>query len=108
MPLLLRKLNYRNIVLGGECTGESVGVLRRDGEFFYVTWLGFIEACDALMLPEAKPVKLKIAAYALEQDMPANWIDLVDCQMIQGCYVGKGAYGVTCNGIPRLVTTRIQ
>lgn len=106
--MLLRKLNYRNIVLSGTFSGESVGILRRNGELFYTTWLGFIDVDDALKLPEAKPVKLKIAAYALEQDMPANWIDLVDYQMIQGCYVGKGAYGVTCNGIPRLVTTRIQ
>ena len=108
MPMLLRKLNYRNIVLAGECTGESVGVLRRNGGFFYVTWLGFIEAGDALKLPEAKPVKLLIAAYALEQDMPAKWFDLAEGQMIQGCYVGYGAYGVTCEGIPRLVKTKLR
>jgi len=57
-------------------------------------------------MPAAKPVKLKIAAYALEQDMPANWVDLADGQMIQGCYVGHGVYGVTCGGVPRLVTVR--
>lgn len=105
MPLLLRKLNYRNIILSAERCGESVGILRCNSEYLYVTWLGFIEREDAVKLPNARPVKLKIAAYALEPDPPAKWINLAEGEMIQGCYVGYGAYGVICEGVPRLVTT---
>lgn len=108
MPLLMRKLNYRNILLNSKMSGESVGVLRRHGEFFYVTWLGFIEAGDALKLPEARPVKLQIAAYALEDDIPAVWKNLSDGEMIQGCYIGRGVYGVICHGIPRVVTRSVR
>lgn len=103
MPMLLRKLNYRNIVLSNECSGEAVGILRRDGEFFYVTWLGFIERDEALKFSEARPVKLKIAAYALQPDPPAKWVNLAEGEMIQGCFVGHGAYGVVSEGVPRIV-----
>jgi len=103
MPLLLRKLNYRNIVLNGTFSGESVGILRRNGEIFYTMWLGFIDVGDALKVRESIPVKLSIAAYALENDIPAVWVNLAEGQMVQGCFVGRGVYGVVSHGIPKVV-----
>ena len=103
--MLLRKLNYRNIMLGNERTGETVGVLLRNGEFRYFTWLGFIEREKARSLVGGIPVKLEIAAYSMNADMPANWVDLdiESGQTIQGCYDGFGVYAVTEHGVPRVV-----
>lgn len=105
MPMLLRKLNYRNIVLDHEETGEVVGVLKRTGEVTYVRWKGFVERCDALAMNRALPVKLDVAAYSMNDSMPAAWIEL-ECgsgEMIQGCYVGDGVYAVCDNGVPSIV-----
>lgn len=105
MSMLLRKLNYRNIILGNEFSGEAVGILRRNGEFGYFTWLGFIERVDAIRWEGAVPVKIEIAAYSLNDDMPASWVNLdrKNGEMVHGCYVGHGVFGVTEDGVPRIV-----
>lgn len=105
MPILLRKLNYRNILLDRERSGEGVGILRRDGEVGYFTWLGFIELDEAVLLEGAVPVKLAVVAYSLRDYMPADWVDLdkKTGEMIQGCFVGTGVYAVVKEGVPRIV-----
>ncbi|AUM11032.1 hypothetical protein [Ketobacter alkanivorans] len=65
MPMLLRKLNYRNILLDRERSGEVVGILRHDGEVGYFSWLGFIERDEAFGLGGTVPVKLEVVAYSL-------------------------------------------
>lgn len=105
MPMLLRKLNYRNILLDLERSGDVVGILRRDGELGYFSWLGFIERDEAVVLEGAVPVKLEVVAYSLRDGMPAEWINLdrVSGEMIQGCFVGNGVYAVIESGVPRIV-----
>ena len=104
--MLLRKLNYRNIVLGCDDSSEVVGVLKRDSQFVYVRWLGFIERSDALRMFGAIPVKIEVVAYSQCDDIPAVWVDLNQKkgELIQGCYTGAGVCAVTERGIPRIVT----
>ena len=103
--MLLRELNYRNILLDQERSGELVGIQKRDGEVGYFSWLGFIERDEAVVLEGAVPVKLEVAAYSFRDGMPAKWIDLdrVSGEMIQGCFVGNGVYAVIERGVPRIV-----
>lgn len=110
MAMLLRRLNYRNILLGPERSGEGVGILRRDGEFRHHTWLGFIERAEAVTRLGAVPVKIEVVAYSLKDEMPADWINLdqENGDMIQGCFVGDGVYAVVEKGVPRVVQTWIE
>ena len=105
MPMLLRKLNYRNIILCRERSTDAVGVLLRSGEIRYFNWLGFVERAQARHIGNGIPVKLEIAAYSMNDDMPAHWIDLdiAGGQMIQGCHIGSGVHAVMEDGVPRVV-----
>ena len=82
-----------------------VGILKRDGEVGYFSWLGFIERDKAVVLEGAVPVKLEVVAYSLRDGMPAEWIDLdrVSGEIIQGGFVGNGVYAVIESGEPRIV-----
>ena len=62
--VLARKLNKRLIELRECTTGETVGLLRKDGTYSYHSWLGFIHRNKATRL--GKPVKLKIDRIVLE------------------------------------------
>ena len=82
-----------------------MGILRRDGEVGYFSWLGFIERAEAIAWPGAVPVKIDVVAYSLRDGMPADWVDLnkENGEMIQGCFVGNGVYAVVKDGMPRIV-----
>ncbi|MEM1155331.1 MAG: hypothetical protein AAGI44_14430 [Pseudomonadota bacterium] len=104
MPQLLRQLNYRNIVLGDETNGQSVGVVLRSAETRYVPWCGFIPLSLARRRPRAVPVKLVIKAVSDVEAPMQSWIYLEHGQYIQGCLVEEGAYGVLVNGHPRIIS----
>ena len=57
--VLCRRLNHRNIELRADTRGEVVGVLRRNGDYGFVPWLGFIDRAEARRT--GRPVKLLIA-----------------------------------------------
>lgn len=104
MPLLLRKMNYRNIILDESNTeSETVGVYRGSGELSYVRFLGFIERDYAAVMNGAKPVKLSVASYSERNSLPADWIPVPTGYAVQGCLLTKGVYGVVENGVPRVV-----
>ena len=94
MPLVLcRKLNHRNIELHHSTRGEAVGVLKRDGEYAYVPWLGFLDRVEAR--GRGRPVKLLIARVGRLDGAHMVWRDLVAGEHVQGCLTAGGAYAVT-------------
>lgn len=91
--ILCRKLNHRNIELHHSSRGESVGVLRRNGEYRFVPWLGFIDRKDAI--GRGRPVKLVIARVGHLDGARTLWRDLRPGEYVQGCLTRAGAYAVT-------------
>ena len=85
MHVLYRKLNFRNIKLVDQRSGEKVGVLRRDGTYEFVPWLGFINRKHAKK-SAGMPVKLKISR--------VDGVDLQPGEFVQGCLVSSGVYAV--------------
>ena len=102
MPALMRRLNYRHIILGEQTEQESVGVLTRAGDYRYLPWIGFIEVERARSLPQARPVKLKIMAVSPTQGL-GDWSKLYPGDHVQGCLVSTGVYGVLVAGLPRII-----
>lgn len=104
MPIIRCKQNYGyyNVTLGS----EQIGVKRRNGEFFYVTFRGYITAEIAKQL-SATPVKLKAHAYSM--GLGADWIELADNEYIQGALIDSTAvYAVlAANNRPRVVNVDI-
>ena len=68
---LLRRLNYRRVPLTDNAAGESVGVLRPNGEVMPVRWMGFIERSEARCAPDAKPVRLADIADVGREEGPS-------------------------------------
>jgi hypothetical protein len=94
MPLILcRKLNHRNIELHHSSRGESVGVLRRNGDYRFVPWLGFIDRNDART--RGRPVKLVISRVGQLDGARTLWRDLGPGEYVQGCLTRAGAFAVT-------------
>jgi hypothetical protein len=91
--VLCRKLNHRNIELHHTTRGESVGVLKRGGEYTYVPWLGFLDRAQAH--DRGRPVRLLIARVGRSNGVHTLWSDLRPGQHVQGCMTPKGAYAVT-------------
>lgn len=85
MHVLYRKLNYRNIKLTDDCSGQTVGVRCRDGSHQYVLWLGFIQRREAVRL-RGRAVKLVVSR--------VDGRDLVEGEYVQGCLLSRGVYGV--------------
>jgi hypothetical protein len=102
MPALMRRLNYRHIILGEHTERESVGVLTREGDYRYLPWIGFIEVERARSLLHARPVKLKIMAVSPTQGL-GDWSQLCAGDHVQGCLVSSGVYGVMVAGVPRVI-----
>lgn len=98
----MRRLNYRHIILGEHTELETVGVLTREGDYRYLSWMGFIEAERARALPQARPVKLKVMAVSATEGL-GDWSYLIAGEYAQGCLVGAGVYGVLVAGVPRVI-----
>ena len=90
--ILSRKLNHRNIELHHTSRGESVGVRRRNGEYRYVPWLGFLDRCDAR--DRGRSVKLLVARVGRSTQHGTVWRDLEPGQHVQGCLTRQGAFAV--------------
>ena len=98
MPLLRIRINYRKIILDNDCITEEIAVLRKDGEYRYLRFLGFITRDDAITLDCSLPVKLKVDAYATKDDVSIKWTTIPTNKHLQGCLTLVGAYCVL-NGI---------
>jgi hypothetical protein len=93
MLVLIRQLNKRNIRLDAHnVRRETVGVRQRNGEYRYVTWLGFISRDEAIH--SGRPVKLEISRMGYERGVSTDWIDVLAGQHIQGCLTPEGVYAV--------------
>ncbi len=92
--VLCRQLNNRNIELHHTTRGHTVGVLRRDGSYQYVPWLGFVGAADARLLAGSHPVKLAISRIGCVNGVATVWEDVGRDKHVQGCLVPGGAYAV--------------
>ena len=103
MPALCRRLNFRNIELHADTTGETVGVYMANGKSRQVKWLGFVQLEKAKRLDRAKAVKLDVARYS---DTGFDWIDLSPGEYVQGCLTSEGVYAVTTSRI-RVVTAQM-
>ena len=98
-PVLLWKLNHRNIELKADARHRQVvGVRQRDGDYRFVTWLGFISGHEAKRLKAARSVKLKIARVGIPGDVSIHWRDIRSGH-IQGCLVDHGAYAIVDVGV---------
>lgn len=84
---------------------DCVPVLKKDGDFVRVNWLGFIDLGDARGIKGARPVKLDIRAYSVSPTPWPKWIYLSENEAIQGCLTGNGVYAVVKSGMPRIVET---
>lgn len=102
MHALLRSINYKKITLHPKTTGEHVDVVLRSGETTSRKWLGFIDATEAKVLPDAKPVKLLADRY----NNGSGWVDLQPDERIQGCLVEGGVYAVLNSHI-RVVRSKL-
>lgn len=90
--VLARHLNKRLIELYDNTSGETVGVLRRDGSYEYKPWLGFVSRERAISI--GRPVKLHIARVGQQQDRRLVWKDVPAGRHVQGCLTARGAYAV--------------
>jgi hypothetical protein len=90
--ILLRTLNKRNIELHARTRGETVGVLRKDGEYRYVPWLGFVDRQVAR--DTGRPVRLLISRVGRQEDLSVRWEDVATGKHVQGCLTDRGAYAV--------------
>lgn len=100
MPALMRRLNYRHIILGESTEDKTVGVLRKDGSYGYLPWLGFIELDTAR--GRGKPVRLEVIRVT-SGDGFGDWQALEAGEYAQGCLVTQGVYGVLAGGKPRVI-----
>jgi hypothetical protein len=100
MPSLRIKWNYRQDTAIPSST--PVRVLRRDGSWAIKVWLGFVDVAIAKQIPKARPVKLEVYGYALN-DHGLEVVYLKEGQFIQGALTRLGVYAVTVEGVPRVV-----
>lgn len=106
MPLLKVRTNYRYDILGIPAPGDTIGVRLKNGEYRYYSWRGFLDVHEARQLNDAIPVKLDAVAYSINDlELGGSWISISNTQAIQGCFHGNKVYGVTSDGVPRLVST---
>jgi hypothetical protein len=105
MPTLRYRFNYRQDALPPRPTTHYlVGVFTRTGDTERVRWLGNIDLDHARQLPEARPVRLDVRSYTLEEgEWVTGWQDVPDGWFVQGALVSTGVYGVIAEGQPRLV-----
>ena len=103
MPALLRKFNYRNIVLTNHTEAENVGVLDDTDHPRYFPWLGFISS-DVLESPYcAINVRLEINAYSLGDADYGPWMPIPEGKTIEGLFTHRGVYAVLDRDVPRFI-----
>ena len=103
MPALLRKFNYRNIVLADGVAAEQVGVISNAGDTRYFPWLGFIERQTARTLPGAASVRLETHGYSPGDGYCDPWQPIDQGMHVRGCLVSAGVYAIVENGVPRVI-----
>lgn len=80
-------------------------VLRKDGDFERVPWLGYLERDDAAKHGNAKPVKLDVVEYSVAPgEWPPRWRRVPEGMAVQGCLTAEGVFAVVEDGMPRLVS----
>ena len=109
MMLAIRiQRNKRNIVLH-ESVVEDVGVRLRSGGYRFLPWAGFADI--ELARRAGQPVQVLAAAYTLNFEARAKWID---CDHLQGCLVHVGdsliykVYVVTRDGVPVDISRKMR
>ena len=102
MPLLRININYRKIVID-EQSNEEIAVLLKDGEYRYLRFLGFIGREDAIAINSSVPVKLKVDAYAEEDDVSIQWTSIPPGRHLQGCLTNQGVYCVLNGSVARTI-----
>ena len=90
--VLARRLNKRLIELREYTTGETVGLLRKDGTYSYHAWLGFIHRSKASRL--GRPVKLKIDRIGSDDLSSIKWRDVPTDKHVQGCLTENVVFAV--------------
>lgn len=92
--ILCRKLNARNIQLCQDTKGQTVGVLRRNGEYRYLPWLGFLDRSEAST--GGKSVKLLIDRIGQGDSDGWNikWVDVERGRHVLGCLTPQGVFAV--------------
>ena len=104
MPILRCRHNYGCYILG--LSNEPAGVVMRNGETRYIRWLGFMDLEEAKRLKDlgqARPVKLRVEAYSMNELIFGPWTYLKEGEFIQGALVYAGVYAVTVEGVPRVI-----
>lgn len=90
--VLLRMLNARAIELHSGSKGETVGVLRRNGDYQYKPWLGFVTREAAKIM--GKPVKLLICRTGETRGVHVEWEGVPEGKHVQGCLTGTGVHAL--------------
>ena len=91
--VLLRKVNHRNVELHDNQPGETIGVLRKDGTYTYVRWLGFISKNDAVA-SGGRPVKLQVSRIGRKDGWHTRWRDVEPGRHVKGCLTPGGVFAV--------------
>ena len=102
MPALLRKFNYRNIVLADGVEAENVGVLDASGYPRYFPWCGFISSDQLVASSITVSLRLEIHAYSHGDGYMDSWRAIPEGKYVLGCQIGYGVYGVLEKGRPIL------
>lgn len=105
MATLRYRFNYRQDPLPAKPKDFAlVGVFTRSGETERVRWLGMIELSEAKRLTAARPVRLDVKSYTLEDgEWVTGWQDIPTGWYVQGALVREGVFGVSVKNRPRLV-----
>lgn len=89
-----RRINAKHVAITDESSAETIGVMRKDGSFGYVKWLGFIDTFEAKNLLGARAVKLEVARIGVRKGLGNQWKDLSEGEYVMGCLISEGAYAV--------------
>ncbi len=90
--VLTRRLNYKVIELRSTTHGQTIGVLQRNGDYLYLSWLGFIDREKARCV--GTPVRLKVSRIGLMNEWDTQWSEVPTGKHVQGCLTSDGVYAV--------------
>ena len=92
--ILCRKLNARNIQLCHDTKGQTVGVLRRNGEYRYLPWLGFLDRSEASTRGKSVRLLIDRIGQGDADGWNIKWVDLEPGRHVQGCLTPQGVFAV--------------